>query len=387
MPITPKGSSAGMPSTPSTHKTKSKVPADPGWISSTLAMHGLKCDNKALARYPEFEKKVLGIAKSERHSEMKPESAKLIQQHSDILEDDNEATFLGTLLPLIIKTKRTVELESHGLAEHLPEMSGKGNTLEVLDPQPGVVYGCRNWVDDGIHAVFDRDFRNGLLPHRYVDEELAQAMKKDDSMLTPRPDRCYGLLKDWIPVPNDIVLDPEIRALITACPALSHSFFLLEGKSNRGSRFDAMLQARRGGASLVNAMRQLLAKIGEPYVTGSGVDDRNFVFSATMSPGLIDFWVHWAELDNGIAIFHMNRIGSSALNEPERIPEVRKTLNNILTWGWDLKARRLTELHEKIYTWQRKENARLEGEAQQREVQKELDKREKMESRKRQRNA
>lgn len=386
MPITPKGSSAGMPSTPSTHKTKTKVPTDPGWISSTLSMHGLKWgDNNALARYPEFEKKVLGIAREERHSEMKPESAKHIQQHSDILEDDNEATFLGTLLPLIIKTNRTVELESHGPAEHLPETSGKGNTVEVLNPQPGAIYGCRNWVDDGVYAVFDHDFREDLLPHRYVDEQLAQAMKKDDSMLTPRPDRCYGLLKDWIPVPDDIVLDPQIRALITACPALSHSFFLLEGKSNKGSKLDAMLQARRGGASLVNGMRQLLAKIGEPHVTGSGVDDRNFVFSATMSPGLIDLWVHWAELNNGTAIFHMNRIGSMALNDPEQIPRVRKILNNILTWGWDLKARRLNELHEKIYTWQRKEKARLEGEARQREVQKELEKREKMESRKRQR--
>ena len=393
MPLTPKGSSADPPSTPSTFKTRSKAPVEPGWVSDTLTMHGLKCDYNALGRYPEFEKKVFGIVKSERHSQMKPVSAKHIRQQGNILEDDNEATFLGTLLPLIIKTNRITELENHGLAGQFPEMSGNETTVEVLNPQPGVLYGCRNWVNDGVHAVFDRDFRNNLLPHRYVDEQVAEALKKDDNMLTPRPDRCYGLLKQWIPVPDDVVLDPEIRTLITACPALSHSFFLLEGKSHSGDRLDAMLQARRGGASLVYAMRQLLAKIGEPHVTESGVDDRNFVFSATMSPGLIEFWVHWAELCNGIATFHMNNLGSMALKDLELLPRIRKTLNNILSWGSDLKARRLTELHEKIYIWQRKEDAKLKEENRQKELQKEsekaqkeLERKEKAESRKRQRN-
>lgn len=350
-------------------------------------MHGLKCDdNKALARYPEFEKKIMGIVNSERHSEMKPESAKLVQQAGEILEHDNEATFLGTLLPLIIKPKRIVDLASHEPAENLPEMSAKGSTFEVVNPQPDVVYGCRTWIDDGVHAVFDRDFRTGLLPHHYIDEQLAHEMRKDDNMLTPRPDRCYGLLKEWITVPDGLVLDPDIRALITACPALSHSFFLIEGKSNRGDKLEAMLQARRGGASLVNAMRLLLAKIGEPHVTESGVDDRNFVFSATMIPGLIDIWVHWAELVNGTPVFHMNMIDSFASKSKRQFPEIRKILHNILSWGWDLKARRLNELHEKIYTWQRKENAKLKEENRQKEVQKELERKEKAESRKRQRN-
>ena len=385
MPITPKGSSAGMPSTPSTHKTKSKVPTDPGWISSTLAMHGLKCDDQALAKYPAFEKMVSDIALSKRHSEMKPESVQRVEKFSRICEGANEATFLNSMLPLIIKANRTVELENHGPTEHSMEMSGDGDMVDVLNPQPGVVYGSRDWIDDGVWAVSDQDFRNDLLPNRYIDEQLAQMMKKDDSMLTPRPDRCYGLLPNWIPVPNDLVLNSEIRALIEACPGLSHSFFLIEGKSNKGDKSVAMLQARRGGASLVNAMRQLLAKIGEPHVTESGADTRNFVYSATLSPGLIDVWVHWAELDTDTPVFHMNLIESFAIKSKRQIPEIRKVLNNIMTWGWDLKARRLIELHEKIYTWQRTEKASLEGEARQREVQKELEKREKMESRKRQR--
>ena len=382
MPATPKSSSVDTPSTPSTYKTKSKAPVDPSWVAGTLDMHGLKCDYQALGKYSKFKKMIFDITSSERHSEMKLKSVRRVEKRSLVLEEENEATFLNSLLPLIIKEERTAELENHGPTSHSLEMSGDGDMVDVLNPQPGVVYGSRDWFDDGVHAVTDHDFRKDLLPHGYIDELVAQMLKKDDNMLTPRPDRCYGLLRNWIPVPKGLPLDPEIRTLIEACPGLSHPFFLIEGKSNKGSKFDAMLQARRGGASLVNAMRQLLAKIGEPHITENGVDDRNFVYSATLSPGLIDFWVHWAELKSGIAIFHMNRISSFALNNEQQIPEVRKILHNIMTWGLDLKARRLIELHEKIYIWQRKETVRLQGEARQ----KEEEKKEKLESRKRLRN-
>ena len=341
---------------------------DPSWLAGCFEEHGLKCDHKALGRYPEFEKMILDIVSSDRHSKMKLKSVKRVQKKSLVLEEENEGTFLNSLLPLIVKEDRTVELEKDGSTSHSLETSGDGDMVEVLNPQRGVVYGSRDWFDDGVHVVTDHDFRQDLLPHRYVDELVARMLKKDDNMLTPRPDRCYGLLRNWIPFPEGIQLNPEIRTLIEACPGLSHSFFLIEGKSNRGSKFDAMLQARRGGASLVNAMRQLLAKIGEPHVTESGVDDRNFVFSATMSPGLMDFWVHWAELRAGIVVFHMNRIGSKALNDPESIPQVRKILNNIMTWGLDLKTRRLPDLHEKIATWQMKETARFQEEAHQKEA-------------------
>ena len=359
---------------------------DPSWVAGSLEEHGLKCDFKALGRYPEFEKMIFDIVRSDRHSKIKPKSVKRVQKKSMVLEEDSEATFLNSLLPLLIKEDRIVGREKHGSSSQSLEPSEDEDIVEVFNPQSGVVYGSRDWFDDGVHAVIDHDFRQDILPHRYADKLVTQMLRKDDNMLTPRPDRCYGLLRNWVPFPDDIVLNPEIRSLIEACKGLSHSFFLIEGKSNKGSKLDAMLQARRGGASLVNAMRQLLAKIGEPHVTESGADDRNFVFSATMIPGLIDFWVHWAELRAGIVVFHMNRIGSKATDDEESIPQIRKILNNIMTWGLDLKTRRLTELHEKISTWQRQETTRFQEEAHQKEaqktsekVQKELERKEKAE--------
>ncbi|KAK0506854.1 hypothetical protein JMJ35_010708 [Cladonia borealis] len=397
LPVTPKSSSVGIPSTPSTSKTRSKAGVDSSWAAGSLEMHGLKCDYQALGRYPNFRQRILEIISSERHSEMKLKSVERIEKISPVLEEENEATYMNNLLPLIIKKERIAGRKNDGSTSHSGEMSGDEDIVEVLNPEPGVVYRSRDWFDDGVYAVTDHDFRKDLLPHGYIDEQVAQMLKKDDNMLTPRPDRCYGLLRNWIPVPNGIQLSSEIRKYIEPCPNLSHPFFLIEGKSNKGDKFGMLLQARRGGASLVNAMRQLLTKIGEPLVTGSGVDDRNFVFSATMFPGLIDIWVHWAELENGQAIFHMNPIKSFATKDSDQIRQARKILNNIMTWGLDLKARRLNELHEKIYTWQRKETAKLveelaeetrkkEAERQEKEKKKEMEKekkQEKSESRKR----
>ena len=367
----------GIPSTPSTSKTRSKAFLDPSWVAGSLEQHGLKCDYQALGKYPRFKEMIFDIVSSERHSEMKPKSVKRIEKISPVLEEANEATFMNNLLPLIIKKERIAGRKNDGSTSLSGNMSEDEDLVEVPNPEPGFVYRSRDWFDDGVYAVTDHDFRKDLLPHGYVDEQVAQMLKKDDNMLTPRPDRCYGLLRNWIPVPSDIQLSSEIRKYIEPCPNLSHPFFLIEGKSNKGDKFGMQLQARRGGASLVNAMRQLLTKIKEPLVTGSGVDDRNFVFSATMFPGLIDIWVHWAELENGQAIFHMSAIKTFATKDPDHMRQARKLLNNIMTWGLDLKARRLSELHEKIYTWQRKETARLVEELAEENRKKEAAKQEK----------
>ena len=301
---------------------------------------------------------------------MKSKSLRGIQKISQICERMNEATFMGSLLPLIIKVDRTVEIDVNNATAQELKLIEDGNSVEVAKPTPGMVYASKEWFDDGVFAVMDQDFRHDLLPHRYIDQQLAAAMRKDDSMLTPRPDRCYGLVTDLIPTPEDARLNPELRALIQACPNLSHSFFIIEGKSNRGMKIEAENQARRGGASLVNAMRQLLAKIGEPYMTRDGVDDRNFIFSATLSPGLIGIWVHWVELINGRHTFHMSRLTSLASDNEHQIPEIRKIINNIMSWGCYLKAIRLQDLHEKVYSWQSKETARLQEEAQQKDAEK-----------------
>ena len=265
---------------------------------------------------------------------------------------------MGSLLPLLIKEDRTVKLEQKELGRTPLELAGNGDGA-MQDPQPGPVYGSRDWWDDGVFAVSLQEFREDLLPHRYLaDDPLAQMRKKADGMLTPKPRRYYGLLQRFLPIPCGVILDDEIRYLIGVCPLLSHPFFLLEGVSNNGSLIEAQNRVRRGGASLVNAMRLLLAKIGGLPVIDNGVDDRNFVFSATLMPGLMNISVHWVEMKNGSPRFHMNLLKPLAIGDRERIAESRKILNNIMSWGCDLDKRGLNELREKIYAWQRQETAK-----------------------------
>ena len=299
------------------------------------------------------------VVNGDRHSHMRPESARQITQRHQYYQRTNEATLLTYILPLIIKDCRSVKLLPKEAKEQSFGMAVDGDNIDVEDPEDGALYGSKAWFDDGVVAAVNKDFRKEHLPHRYEDDQLAAALKKDDSMLTPRPDRCFGLLPDLIPVPDDIILNPQITILLEPCPDMHHPFFVLEGKSNDGSIADAENQARRGGATLVHAARQLLSKIGEPQVTDNGPDDRTFVFSATMAPNVMDLWVHWAELRNGKAVFHMNCVKSVALRDDQQLGELRKTLHNIMSWGCDLKARRLEELHERLYTWQRKETARM----------------------------
>ena len=371
-PMTPKTSSASdVPSTPS---SKAKISMDSGWVGRRLEMHGLLYDPKALKKYPEFHGTVLDIVNGERYSEMKQRSIERVQHYGYLCDETNEATFLHTILPLILKVDRTVKLEQNEPAGNSLELAGDGDGV-VQDPQPGRVYGSRDWREDGIFAVVDQDFRKDSLPHCFADEDLARIMKKVDGMTTPRPDRCYGLAANWIRGPQGVQLDAELQALLETCPHLSHPFFLIEGKSNNGSKIDAQNQARRGGASLVNAARQLLKKIGELPLIANGVDDRNFVFSATIYPGGMGIWVHWAELENGSPWFHMNLLKSLSLDDPKHISDSRSILNNIMCWGCDLDKRRLKELHQKVYAWQIQETARLQEENRLNKAEKESRKR------------
>ena len=324
-------------------------------------MHGLYCDPKALKKYPDFGNMVLDILNGKRHSEMKQKSIERVQHYGYLCDETNEATFLATVLPLIIKVDRTVKLEHKEPAVNSLELAGDGDSV-VQDPEPRRPYGSRDWLEDGIFAVVDQDLRKECLPHCFADKDLARTMKKVDGMTTPRPDRCYGLEANWIRGPQGVQLDVALQALVEACPHLSYPFFLIEGKGHNGSKIDAQNQARRGGASLVNAKRQLLEKIGEIPAIANGVDDSNFVFSAVLYPGGIGIWVHWVELDNGKPWFHMNLLRALAMDDPNQIRESRSILNNIMCWGCDLDKRGLKELHRKMYAWQIQETARVQEE-------------------------
>lgn len=63
-------------------------------------------------------------------------------------------------------------------------------------------------------------------------------------------------------------------------------------------------QANKGAAALINAERMLRERIGESGVT-SGPDRNTFIYSVTLNLGIMEMWVHWAEILGSDVKYHM----------------------------------------------------------------------------------
>lgn len=111
---------------------------------------------------------------------------------------------------------------------------------------------------------------------------------------------------------------------------MDHTFFILEGKSNRGHLGKAKNQARRGGAVLVSAHRILHKTASELDVNAPGADASSIVFSAVMNADLLILYPRWAEVrgDGGV-VYHMTSFSHTTLGSVRQLPALRKAVNNI----------------------------------------------------------
>lgn len=314
-------------------------------------------EEEDLDPYPEFRSMVKNVLYSERGSTMKPESARRIIEHRQYYQNANEDTILQNIIPLIIKKDymRNLGLESEAAMENAEDRGTRSD-----EEQEWV---SREWFADGVATTMNRDFLRTLLPDQYyagLDADEVKLLAKEDGMTTPRPDYCYGLRTDRFIAPS-VALSSEVKLLLGVAPGMQHAFFIIEGKSNRGSLSEAHNQARRGGATLVNAGRKLLEYIGETDVTGA--DSRTFVYSATVVPGLMEINVHWAEVFPDHTLFHMTCLKSYPLREKDQLPRLRATLHNILSWGCIDRLRSIRAFREKLYAWESNQKTRAAAES------------------------
>ena len=313
-----------------------------------MAAHGLKNED-ALPKYPDFEKKVMSILEGDRTSEMKKRSINYLKKEFDTYSGMDEASFLNAMVPLIVTKSRTVETEPMTFDEAVD----RDLDPIVANPEKGTVYRAAPWSEDGMLVRVDANLDGDLLPHVYEDNELNQKMaKKDDDMKTPRPDRIYGLDPRLFILPNKLLLDKHIDATLDVCDYMHHPFFLIEGKSNRGNPHDAANQARRGGATIVNALRCAYAAIGKERTT-LGPDYDSFMFSGTVSVEVFNIWLHWAEVKKDCILFHMDLVHCMAFNIKSQYANTRKLMNNIFCWGCNRKERGLLDLQDDIIQWQK----------------------------------
>ncbi|KAM0793894.1 hypothetical protein BDR22DRAFT_74718 [Usnea florida] len=207
----------------------------------------------------------------------------------------------------------------------------------------------------------NRELRRDLLPHplNKPDTELHKAMAKVNGMKNAKPDRVYGIQIDKYPIPYDVNISVLMNLLLEIVPLLHWPFFIIEGKSDSGSMDEAANQACRGGASIINASQGLLKEIGEPTVSGSGPDSRTFMFSATVSPTVMEIWVHWAEYrEKEHTLFHMHKLRAHALNDDDAAPKLRNIIHNILDWGCGERFEGIKKIYDKIFDYERRQETR-----------------------------
>ncbi|KAL8909957.1 MAG: hypothetical protein Q9171_004723 [Xanthocarpia ochracea] len=335
-PFTNDPSLASTPSAPNITPLQQalvKIPSDPQWVAARLKSYRLfQGDREALKRYPKFQEQLKRIINQKRLSSIDPEDITDFQREWDEYKDKNEDTVLNELLPYFIKKKRTISIQG---------------TDEEKDAHAVV-----SFSQSGVVAISNREFQRTCVPLREdgspLEKKILDAMAKEDGMTNPKPDRTFGisLRKDLFPI--GFTPPPEIAVWLEVMRGIHHPFFLIEGKSYQGSLLDAQNQACRGGATLVSAARRLLATLNQPDIVGP--DTRTFVFSATLSPGLMDIWVNWAEVPSPGALpnYHMNQLMSKAIADEEQFGQLRKTLHNILDWGCGPRFNELEPLYPDI---------------------------------------
>ena len=232
--------------------------------------------------------------------------------------------------------------------EHMAEQEGEKSGQEHEE------YTVESFWDDGLAVKVDSEFRKGFLPTKGKDEELSRAMAKVDGMTNPKPDFTYGLRIDHYPIPDDVTMSAYIDPLLEVVPILHHPFFIIEGKSDSGSKAEAENQACRGGAALINAARQLREKIGARDTEVAGPDEQTYVYSATFIPGLMDIWVHWAEVrPMHRLLFHMHQLDSIALHIHGAPGKLRMIIHNILDWGCVDRSPQIQEVYNQIFEYER----------------------------------
>ena len=166
-------------------------------------------------------------------------------------------------------------------------------------------------------------------PHLLPDD-LKEAMAKTPEMTNPKPDHIFGRSSTHNDTLDQIVVPSNIRELLEIMPQMHCPFFVIEGKSHSGSPAEAQNQACRAGGALVWATRSLLYDIlNQPHQVRPDYD--SFVFSATLSPELLDMWCQWMDMFPGKV--YMNHLASRALKDKDSFGKISKSLHNFLDWG------------------------------------------------------
>ncbi len=204
-----------------------------------INIFGHETSNSILQELPDFKAKVFSIVSGERLSAMKPQSTKKFRSDFNDVKSRNEATLHERIMPHIIKSGRTVS---------------EGDNAEDI---------YREFREDGLDRNIDAEFSSGSVPippsHTF-EKNLEQLF----GVKNLKPDYTFGFNPSIFTKDEQLLLQRYDTSYALSKGILS-PFFIMEWKGSRGTMQDCSVQARRGGAAIVNARRQIHASTIPEY--------------------------------------------------------------------------------------------------------------------------
>ena len=261
------------------------------------------CEEEAFTRHPEMKKRIDRTFQKERASRMTPASIRKIIKHVNQNATDPEDGYFRPLHDDVFKTAG----------------------------------GDPDWTQAGLESAIKSHFVKRLIPGWSPHEEKL-------GLNIPRPNHLYGIRAAQFPLRSEVPSD-EVQAIISISEdeRVLHAFFAVEERSSDGLFAEAVNQAIRDGAAMVNAklsLKQHLANLEarvkgevEDYQHPWGSDPDALAFSCCWGPEVADLYVHWYEKMEKANIFHIHRLGRYLVDRGDELVMFHHDVHNILDYG------------------------------------------------------
>ena len=247
----------------------------------------------------------------------------------------NEDTYVKKYWGKLIRDHREVEV---------PNESAENQTPVATDLVKKA-WEKQAWDADNLDDNWNREFIKESIPaiHTEGDAVATRLLAAHDRVKNPKPDIAYGLDDDAF-TDAELQVNSLYNRFAGISPGIWYPGAIVEAKT-AGIIEMVECQCARGGAALVNAMRELLCRSGVD-VSAPGADTKSAVFSVALIPTCANIHVHWAEKrKDGSTRFHMHLVESYALRNNSQNLLLRRRVNNILDW---ITLTRKTWIHEML---------------------------------------
>lgn len=171
------------------------------------------------------------------------------------------------------------------------------------------------------------------------------------SVKTPRPDITAGLRHDAVVDAmmkqglaneldaGDFLQYLQVQRILCSDPAqqvlpIRFPFLVIEGKSYSTGRpiFEAQNQAAVSGSCMTN-LQHMLAELTESASPGCMEYEKPLAFSICTEGPIIELWVHYTILKNGIRLYYMNIIKICHASLLSSVIELLVMVDSVMSWA------------------------------------------------------